>query len=103
MSALELAAQASALQAAVHLTRLVADAGTDVAPVWTVDGAGAVIGTFTGAHGLVDLDRWRRTVGPHTVWSDRTREGLRWTIGVLVQDVMVRLVATAPARTAVPT
>lgn len=99
---LSLAAQAAAMQAVMHLTRLVAAAGASAVPEWTVDAAGAVTGTFGGPRALIDLDAWRRLVGPHSVWSDRTRAGQRWTIGVLVQDVMVRLVAAVPARTAVP-
>ncbi|MFF2612658.1 hypothetical protein [Kitasatospora sp. NPDC058046] len=99
---LSLAAQAAAMQAVMHLTRLVAAAGASAAPNWTVDKAGAVTGEFTGPRALIDLDAWRRLVGPHSTWSDRTHVGQRWTIGVLVQDVMVRLVAIAPTRTAVP-
>ncbi|MFI9304820.1 hypothetical protein ACIG0C_36410 [Kitasatospora aureofaciens] len=102
MSTLEMAAQAAAMQAVVHLTRAAAAAGATVAPVWTVGQDGAVTGQFAGVRALIDLEGWRRSVGPHTVWSDRTRDGLLWTVGVLVQDVMVRLVAVVPARTAVP-
>ncbi|MFG3050364.1 hypothetical protein ACGFZP_05320 [Kitasatospora sp. NPDC048239] len=101
MSALDLAAQAAAMQAVVHLTRMAAGSGASEAPTWTVDAAGAVVGQFSGPRALMALDGWRQTIGTHSVWSDRVAGGLRWTIVATVQDVMVRLVAVAPARTAV--
>lgn len=101
MSALDLVAQAAAMQAVVHLTRVVAAAGATSGPAWSVDEAGAVVGEFGGPRALIDLDRWRRAVGPHHVRSDQTSAGLRWTVAAPVQDVTVRLVALAPARTAV--
>ncbi|MFF1792629.1 hypothetical protein ACFVXQ_00050 [Kitasatospora sp. NPDC058263] len=102
MSTLDLAMQASAMQAAVHLTRVAAAAGASTAPAWVISSDGSVTGQFDGPHAVVALDGWRQSVGTHTLWSDRIDGGLRWTLAATVQDVMIRLVAVAPMRTAVP-
>ncbi|MFB7617793.1 hypothetical protein [Kitasatospora sp. NPDC056181] len=101
MSTLDVAIQAAAMQAVVHLARVAAAAGASTAPVWTVGADGAVVGRFDGPRAVIALDGWRRSVGAHGVWSDRVDGGLRWTVSATVQDVMVRLVAVAPIRTAV--